>query len=355
MPIRIGSFVSQLLILCGIIAALVSFATLFAKAEVGPDINLTIHNSAHASTSQASIGSAIHAKAVVATTTGGATPTGTVDFNLYPNTSCSGSPSTQTVTLVNGSAESATTSVGNNGLSYTARYNGDATNTPSQSGCIALTATAVNTSISTDLSSSSIKVGTAVFDTAVLNNKTTDAGGTVTYKVYTNTSCTQNAQNAGVKTVSNGSVPNSDSITFNNVGTFYWQAAYSGDTHNEPATSTCSSERLTVQATSTNHHHDNEDGDDDDDDNDHDNHATSTNNGKHNGWVNGLPFGIFKKLQDVDFPGFNQKFFKNLFGNDNDDSNDDDEDSAKIKADKVKKWAESRGRDRAPRADRNDD
>ena len=35
------------------------------------------------------------------------------------------------------------------------------------------------------------------------------------YTVYTNTGCTQGAQDAGTKTVTNGGVPDSDPITFN--------------------------------------------------------------------------------------------------------------------------------------------
>ena len=41
------------------------------------------------------------------------------------------------------------------------------------------------------------------------------------------------------------SVP-SDAVVFPDAGTFYWQAAYSGDINNAPATSTCTDEVLTV-------------------------------------------------------------------------------------------------------------
>src|SRR5207248_1134835 len=50
----------------------------------------------------------------------------------------------------------------------------------------------------------------------------------------------------GAVTVTNGTVPGSAGATFNSTGTFYWQAAYSGDTNNNSATSTCGSEVLTV-------------------------------------------------------------------------------------------------------------
>jgi hypothetical protein len=100
--------------------------------------------------------------------------------------------------------------------------------------------------ISTTLSSSSIQVGGSVHDSATLTGATSNAGGTVSYTVYTDSSCTQNPLSAGTVTVTNGVVPDSDPITFNSTGDFYWQAVYSGDSNNNPATSTCSDEHLVV-------------------------------------------------------------------------------------------------------------
>src|SRR5262249_60960494 len=41
-------------------------------------------------------------------------------------------------------------------------------------------------------------------------------------------------------------VPDSDPVTFNQAGTFYWQAVYTGDANNNGATSACQSEVLTI-------------------------------------------------------------------------------------------------------------
>jgi hypothetical protein len=41
-------------------------------------------------------------------------------------------------------------------------------------------------------------------------------------------------------------VPDSNPITFNSAGDFYWQAVYSGDSNNNGATSPCTSEHLVV-------------------------------------------------------------------------------------------------------------
>jgi hypothetical protein len=100
--------------------------------------------------------------------------------------------------------------------------------------------------ITTTLSATSVPVGSAVHDSAALSGATSDAGGTVTYTVYTDSACTQGAQSAGTVTVTNGVVPDSSSITFNSAGTFYWQAVYSGDGKNSGATSACQSETLVV-------------------------------------------------------------------------------------------------------------
>ena len=95
-------------------------------------------------------------------------------------------------------------------------------------------------------------MGTSVFDTATLTGTSVDAQrksnavGTVTYTVYTDSACSKNARSAGTVTVTNGVVPKSNSLTFPNAGTYYWQAVYSGDANNTAATSVCGSEILVV-------------------------------------------------------------------------------------------------------------
>lgn len=102
--------------------------------------------------------------------------------------------------------------------------------------------------IATTLSSNPITVGGSVHDSATLSGaSSTTPTGTVTYTVYTDNACTLGAQSAGTKTLaSDGTIPDSDAITFNTAGTFYWQAVYSGDSNNNTATSPCTSETLVV-------------------------------------------------------------------------------------------------------------
>jgi hypothetical protein len=116
---------------------------------------------------------------------------------------------------------------------------------------------------SDDSNASTVAIGTSVYDTATLSGGTTNKGGTVRYRVYTNDTCTTlladtagTAYNAQADvTVTAGSVPNSANITLNAAGTYYFQATYqTGDANNVAgATSACTSETLIVQATPAPH------------------------------------------------------------------------------------------------------
>src|SRR5215208_2369519 len=102
------------------------------------------------------------------------------------------------------------------------------------------------TTISTTLSATEVEVGATVHDSATLSGATANAGGTVTYTVYTDSACSLGARSAGTVTVTNGVVPDSNGLVFDTAGTFYWQAVYSGDALNGPSTSACTSEILLV-------------------------------------------------------------------------------------------------------------
>ena len=94
--------------------------------------------------------------------------------------------------------------------------------------------------------------GTVVTDSATLSGANTNsAGGTVSYKVFSDLDCAVLLADAGIKTVTNGQVPDSDPVMFSSVGTFYWQAFYSGDPLNNPSSSGCGEETVTVPPTPT--------------------------------------------------------------------------------------------------------
>ncbi|KHK96219.1 hypothetical protein LK09_16450 [Microbacterium mangrovi] len=104
--------------------------------------------------------------------------------------------------------------------------------------------------IATTLSDTSITVGGSVHDSSALTGASAGATGTVTYTVYTDDKCTVKAtpSDGGTKTLNaDGTVPDSDALTFNTPGDYYWQAVYtSGDGNNNNATSTCTDEHLVV-------------------------------------------------------------------------------------------------------------
>jgi len=123
------------------------------------------------------------------------------------------------------------------------------TTTPSTTTTTTTAAPALGNSVlTTKLSVTPIPANSSVYDTAKLANVTSDAGGTVTYTVFSDTGCSQNPVSAGTVTVNHGSVPNSNPVTFSKAGTFYWQASYSGDSKNKPVISPCTSEVLPVYA-----------------------------------------------------------------------------------------------------------
>lgn len=105
------------------------------------------------------------------------------------------------------------------------------------------TATTVKTSLSGGgKSGPSITVpsNVAVTDTATLAGTNASAAtGTVTYTVYSNSACTTVAATAGTVQVADGVVPASPAVALKTVGTYYWKAAYSGDSLNKASVSTC--------------------------------------------------------------------------------------------------------------------
>jgi hypothetical protein len=95
-----------------------------------------------------------------------------------------------------------------------------------------------------------------VHDSATLAGATAGAGGTVTYTVYTDSTCATPATNQipgqpPVVKVINGVVPNSAAISFLRAGSYFWGAAYSGDPDNNGASSTCTSEPIAITKSPT--------------------------------------------------------------------------------------------------------
>ena len=194
-------------------------------------------------------------------TLSGAAPNagGTVTYNIWftPGATsapdCSGSPLTSAVVNVSGgsvpdSPPYTATAVGY--YSFNAVYSGDANDQAATSACGTETLTVKSApSITTTLSASTASLGQPVHDTATLSGATPNAGGSVTYNVYSGSSCSGSTVFTSTVTVAGGSVPASGAFTPSSAGTYSWQAVYSGDGVNNGATSACGTETLTVNKT----------------------------------------------------------------------------------------------------------
>ncbi len=105
--------------------------------------------------------------------------------------------------------------------------------------------------ISMQLSSGAVALGGSVYDTARLSGVSANAGGTMTYTVYDNSTCSS-AQGGLVATlgpvaVTDGNVAESPPWTpTETAGTYYFVASYSGDTTNSSTMSACAAEPITV-------------------------------------------------------------------------------------------------------------
>ncbi|MGE5297637.1 MAG: hypothetical protein ACM3KM_00550 [Acidobacteriaceae bacterium] len=227
-------------------------AVVIAKADTTTVTH--VHNAAHTDITNTSVpvGTVIHDNATVAPQVGSIPITGNITYTSYSNLTCNAAGLLSTETVFSPTAESTAVTLGAGDYSYKAVYAGDANYNGSTGACEPFTITKASPTIATTLSNlGPVAVGTAVHDSSALTGATPAAGGTVAYTVYTNNLCTLGAQSAGAaKAVVNGVVADSDPITFNTAGTFYWQAVYSGDANNNGATSNCTSETLVVEKAS---------------------------------------------------------------------------------------------------------
>ena len=110
----------------------------------------------------------------------------------------------------------------------------------------------------TTVEPATITAGQPGSDTAqLLSTSPSAVGDTVTYTIYTNSTCTTAAttqvsgQPAPVTVGAGDVVPNSPAVTFYSAGTLYFQASFSGDAGNGAASSPCSSEPVNVIKTTT--------------------------------------------------------------------------------------------------------
>jgi hypothetical protein len=164
------------------------------------------------------------------------------------------------VTVTNGAVPDSPiwTATGTAGTYYfVASYSGDANNTAAVGGCGAepITVTQNAPTIATQLSATSVVIGGTTYDTASLSGSSANAGGSVTYNVYNNATCTSGGggliSTLGPVAVTNGVVPDSPNWTApGTAGTYYFVASYTGDANNTATVGGCSAEPITVTTSS---------------------------------------------------------------------------------------------------------
>ena len=238
-----------------------------AKADTSvPILTTTIFDANQNATTSIAGGSVVRDIVTVASATSSSTttPTGTVDFILFPNTTCFATSTSEVgIPLVNGMGTSSTTVVPSTGLSYLAFYNGDALYSSTAGGCEPLTATVApvsTTSVPTvtttildanQNATTSVAVGSSVSDqvvvTSATSSSTTTPTGTVDFTMFPNTTCSATGTvQSGVALV-NG-IATSSSVIASSTGLSF-MANYNGDTLYASSSSPC--ESLTAVATST--------------------------------------------------------------------------------------------------------
>jgi uncharacterized membrane protein YebE (DUF533 family) len=186
--------------------------------------------------------------------------TGTVTYTVYSNSACTTAVSTgmpETITPAGTLPVSAQVTLTTPGTYYwKASYSGDLNNAAFTSPCgpsgevetvtpapLATTLTASLLSAPENGTSVIVLAGTSVRNSAHLAGvDAAKATGTVTYRVYSNATCTALVATAGTVTVTGGVVPSSAAETLTTPGTYYWTAAYSGDSGNKPSASACQAE-----------------------------------------------------------------------------------------------------------------
>jgi hypothetical protein len=192
--------------------------------------------------------------------------TGTVTYQLFTNGSCAGSgdpaPISDTVTLnPDGSVPNSTPEgpLGAGPWSFLATYSGDSNYAAAVGGCEPLTvgtAATTVTSAVTDPANGGVwqdseLAGASAYDTAAVAPEQDDTPitGTVSYQFFGDGICTGMSVSAGTVTMSDGTVPQSDTEGPLAAGHYSFLATYSGDSNYAGSIGSC--EPLTVNSAST--------------------------------------------------------------------------------------------------------
>src|SRR5262249_46144090 len=108
-----------------------------------------------------------------------------------------------------------------------------------------LTVTKSSLTVTTTLSDTIIVVGSTVTDSASVSGGFNPTG-TVTFNIYFGPVCSGTPFASKSFALSTSGTAGPAGQQFSSVGTYNWQAVYTGDSNNAPASSTCGTEMLTI-------------------------------------------------------------------------------------------------------------
>src|SRR5271166_1026627 len=213
----------------------------FPPSTATPAINTTQQPAS------ATVGSSITDQATVS---GGFSPTGTVTFNLYNNSTASGTPlvTFANVALVNGVATSPGYTATATGTDYwVATYNGNSNNNSVSSAPTAepVTITPATPAINTSQQPASATVGSSIADQATVSGGFSPTG-TVTFNLYNNSTASGTPLVTFANVALVNGVATSPGYTATATGTDYWVATYNGNSNNNSVSSAPTAEPVTI-------------------------------------------------------------------------------------------------------------
>ncbi len=186
---------------------------------------------------------------------------GSITFKVFgpqssaPNTCTTGGTTVGTASVSgNGTYHPSAGFTPSNGGTYWwyASYGGDSTDAASNSGCgNGMTSTTVASSTSTNVGAPTTGIaGSSIGASSIssaLSSASSNAGGSITFKVFgpqatAPTTCTTGGTTVGTASVSgNGTYHPSSGFTPSSAGDYWWYASYNGDSNNSPSNSGCGS------------------------------------------------------------------------------------------------------------------